>query len=55
MREEIIDFLHEQRSQNDIYLRFGFGNDAVRKMIRILLHEDLIAFNDINYHYAIKR
>jgi ATP-dependent DNA helicase RecQ len=55
LREEIIDFLHEQRSQNDIDLRFGFDNDAVRKMIRILLHEDLIAFNDINYHYAIKR
>ena len=55
LREEIIDFLQEQRSQNEIDLRFGFGNDAVRKMIRILLHEDLIEYDEFHYRFAIRR
>lgn len=49
LKEEIIDFFQTPKSQHEIDLKFGFGNESVRKMIRILLHEGIIENTDINY------
>jgi predicted transcriptional regulator len=49
LREEILDFFSESKNQQDIDLKFGFNNEAVRKMIRILMHEGIVSFEQNFY------
>jgi ATP-dependent DNA helicase RecQ len=49
LREEILDFFSEAKNQQEIDLKFGFNNEAVRKMIRILMHEGIISFEQNFY------
>lgn len=49
LKDDIIDFFQIPKSQHEVDLKFGFGNDAVHKMIRVLLHEGIIENTGINY------
>jgi len=49
LREEIILFFNEVRSQQELDLKFGYNNQEVQKMIRMLLHEKILEIKDDHY------
>ncbi len=53
LREEIIAFIAEPKTQQEIDQTFGYRNDSVSKMIRVLLHEGIIEF--LKDRYSVKR
>lgn len=54
LREEIIAFLIEPKTQLEIDFKFGFENEVVRKIIRILLHEEILKFDNSRYQCQSK-
>ena len=53
IREGILFFFTEPKSQQDVDLKFGYRNEIVSRMIRILLHEGIVDYE--NDHYLLKR
>jgi ATP-dependent DNA helicase RecQ len=49
LREEILDFLSVSRSQIEIDQKFGYNNDVILKLVRILLHEGVVVFENTKY------
>lgn len=54
LKDDIIDFFQTPKSQHEVDLKFGFGNDAVHKMIRVLLHEGILFINNNKYSIISK-
>ena len=54
LKDDIIDFFQIPKSQHEVDLKFGFGNDAVHKMIRVLLHEGILFINNNKYSIISK-
>ena len=49
LRNEIIEFLIEPKSQNEFDLKFGYNNDVILKLVRSLLHEGIVVFENTTY------
>lgn len=54
LKDDIIDFFQIPKSQHEVDLKFGFGNDAVHKMIRVLLHEGILFIKNNKYSIISK-
>ena len=54
LKDDIIDFFQIPKSQHEVDLKFGFGNEAVHKMIRVLLHEGILFINNNKYSIITK-
>lgn len=51
LREEILIFLSDPKTQQEVDLKFGYRNDSVSQMIRVLLHEGILEYE--NDHYLL--
>ncbi|MFM7666961.1 MAG: ATP-dependent DNA helicase RecQ [Bacteroidota bacterium] len=54
LRDEILDFLAYPKTQQEVDLKFGYRNDSVTKMIRILLHEGIVEYEN-NCYILVKQ
>ncbi|MFM7668722.1 MAG: ATP-dependent DNA helicase RecQ [Bacteroidota bacterium] len=54
LRDEILDFLAYPKTQQEVDLKFGYRNDSVTKMIRILLHEGIVEYEN-NCYFLVKQ
>jgi ATP-dependent DNA helicase RecQ len=54
LREEIVIFFTEPKTQQEVDFKFGFENKAVRKIIRILLHEEVLKIDNSRYQCQSK-
>ncbi|MFM8242562.1 MAG: RecQ family zinc-binding domain-containing protein, partial [Crocinitomicaceae bacterium] len=46
LRDEILDFLAYPKTQQEVDLKFGYENNPIKKIIRILLHEGFLSFEN---------